>query len=423
MKRRIAATLVSLSNRNYRLYFFGQMVSTVGTWAQKIALAWLILELTGSSVVLGLTVALQALPILLLSPWAGLLADRLDKHRILIVTSCSAILPAVAIGVVTATGHATVWIVMCAAALTGIIEAFDKPPRQSFVIEMVGPKNMVNAITLNNIIFNTGRLVGPAMAGLLIVTAGMSMTFFINAASFVAVLLALLAMRKGDLNPSLRAARAKGQLIEGFRYVRDQPNLLGPLILLTVTGLLVWEWTVTIPILARDAFDGDAQVVGWMFTAMGAGAILGALALAGFLRATNTRLIIASLVFAILVGVVAVVPSLQASLALLFLLGSAGVAYRTITNSLAQMRAAPEMRGRTMSLFILATGGTSPFGGPLIGWLCEVVGVRATMLIGAGATIVAAIAVLLYLRSWNRANGEPVTHAIVVPVSEIATPA
>lgn len=418
MKRLIGATLASLSVRNYRLFFFGQMASTIGTWAQKVAQAWLILELTGSGVALGFTVAMQSLPVLLLGPWAGLLADRLDKHRILIIMASSAILPAVAIGVITATGNAAVWIVLCSAAVTGIIDAFEKPARQSFIIEMVGPKHLINALTLNNIVFNAGRLVGPAIAGVLIVTSGLAMSFFVNAGSFVAVLISLIAMRRSDLTPSHRATRSKGQLVEGFRYVRDEPGLLGPLVLLTVTGLLVWEWMVTIPLLARDAFNGDAQVVGWMFAAMGGGAVVGALALAGTLKATNARLGLFSLIFSVLLGVVAVMPALPAALILLFLVGSAGVSYRIITNSIAQLRSVPEMRGRTVSLFMMATNGMAPFSAPLLGWLCEVLGVRTTLLIGACVTAATAIAVLLFLRSRDRTKSVSMSERAVATVEE-----
>lgn len=424
MKGYLAATLVSLTGYNYRLYFFGQTVSIIGTWAQRITQGWLVLELSGSAAALGVTVAVQALPTLLLGPWAGLLADRFDKHRILILTQSILIVPTVALGVITAAAAATIWIVIVAAAITGTIEAFERTARQSFVVEMVGREHLVNAITLNSIALNAGRLVGPALAGVLIVTVGIPPSFFVNAASTCAVIIALLIMRRNLLHRTAPVPRTKGQLIAGFRYVRSRPELLGPLILLTVTGLLAWEWTVTIPLLAREAFDGDAQVVGWMFAAMGAGAIVGALAIAGILRATNRRLIAASLVFAGIYILVGVVPWLAAALVLLFLLGTAGVAYRATTTSLAQLQADPEMRGRTMSFYLMAVGGTSPIGAPLLGWLCDTIGVRATFTIGGVAAAATALVIHLYLRRHGRvltgAGREPEPLPSAVPTIEEA---
>ncbi|MFE4833601.1 MFS transporter [Arthrobacter sp. NPDC056691] len=397
MRRYFLATFASLHNRNFRLFFSGQTLSMVGTWTQKITQAWLVLELTDSGTLLGVTLAVQAVPTLLFSAWGGLLADRLNKRRILLCTQAASILPSAILGVLTATGNVSLWIVFVMAGVIGTVEALDKPARQTILAEIVGREHLTNALTLNNITVNAGKLIGPAIAGVLITGVGMAASFFVNAASFGAVLLALAFVRADQLEPPVPAARSKGQVREGLKYVRTNPRLAGPLILLTVTGLLAWEWTVTLPLLARDVFHGDAQTVSSMFIAMGSGAIFGVLAIAGALRATTRRLIAASLAFSALLVFAAIAPVLQVTLVLLFLLGCAGVAYRVITTSLAQLEAAPSMRGRTMSLFIIAVGGTSPVSAPLLGWLCETVGVRSTLAIGGVGSAIVALLVMGYM--------------------------
>jgi MFS family permease len=398
MKRYFRATFASLREPNFRLYFFGQSMSQIGTWTQKITQAWLVLELTGSGTLLGVTLALQALPTLLFSAWGGLLADRLDKRRLLLCTQAASVAPAALLGALTAMENITLWMVFVMAAILGTIEAFDKPARQTFIAEVVARDQLTNALTLNNITINAGKLIGPAIAGVLITGIGMAASFFVNAASFCVVLVALFLVRPDQLHRAAPVGRSKGQLREGLRHVRSNPRLLGPLLLLTVTGLLAWEWTVTLPILARDVFGGDAQVVSAMFVAMGSGAVIGVLAIAGILKATAGRLIVSSLTFAALLLAVALAPVIGITLILLFLLGAAGVAYRVITASLAQLEAAPVMRGRTMALFVIAVGGTSPVGAPLLGWLCEAVGVRTTLAIGALVTALMSLAMWVYLR-------------------------
>ncbi|MDI2036256.1 MFS transporter [Paenarthrobacter nitroguajacolicus] len=407
MKRYLRATFASLGGRNYRLYFLGQSMSQIGTWTQKITQAWLVLELTDSGTLLGLTLALQALPTLLLSPWGGLLADRLNKRRLLLCTQAASIVPAFILGLLTATGYVTLSLVLPLAALVGIIEALDKPARQTFIAEVVPREQLTNALTLNNITINSGKLIGPAIAGTLITGIGMAASFFVNAASFGVVLLALFLVRQDQLNAAVPVTRSKGQLREGLLYVMAQPRLIGPLLLLTVTGLLAWEWTVTLPLLARDAFHGDAQIVSALFIAMGAGAIIGVLAIAGILKATTRRLIISSLTFALLLSAISFAPGIETALVLLFLLGAAGVAYRVITTSMAQLEANPAMRGRTMALFVIAVGGTSPVSAPLLGWLCETVGVRATLMIGGTGCVLMTLVVWFYLR--RRENTPPAT--------------
>jgi predicted MFS family arabinose efflux permease len=398
MKRYLRATFESLHNRNYRLFFTGQATSITGSWMQKVAQAWLVLELTDSGTLLGVTAALQHLPTLLMGPWGGLLADRLDKRRILLWTQSAAAVPALLLGVLTATGVVTWWIVLVLALSLGLIEALDKPARHSFVIEMVGPQHITNAVALNTITLNAGKVVGPAVAGILISTVGLASTFLLNAVSYLAVVLALLAMRTDQLFPVVRATRAAGQLREGLRYVRGEPGLLGPIVLMAVSGLLAYEWMVTIPLFARNTFDGDATVVGLMFTAMGAGAVVGGLAVAGSLRATTNQLVATGLVFSVMVVGTAAAPGLAAAFAVLILLGAASVAFRAVGTALIQLNADPAMRGRAMSLMIVAVAGTTPIGAPLVGWIGETFGPRIALGLGGVATALAAVGMWVYLR-------------------------
>lgn len=398
MKQYLRATFESLDNRNFRLFFTGQTISVMGTWMQKVAQALLVLELTGSGTLLGITAALQHLPILLITPWGGLLADRADKRRILLWTQSSAAVPAVLLGVLTATEHITLWMVLVLALVLGIIEALDKPARHTFVIEMVGSGQVTNAVTLNSLVMNVGKVGGPAIAGVLINAVGLALTFVLNAVSFTAVVLGLLLMQADQLDRATPTRRSPGQLRQGFRYVRQEPGLLGPLVLMTVTGMLAYEWTVTIPLFAYETFDGDAQVVGFMFAAMGAGAVVGGLAVAGSFAATANRLITTGLIFSVLLLLAAAAPTVAFAYVLLMLVGVASIAFRAVATALVQLRADPQMRGRAMALLVVAIGGTTPFGGPLLGWIAETYGARTTLGIGAIGTAIAAGATLIYLR-------------------------
>jgi MFS family permease len=398
VNRLFTGTFESLSHRNYRRYFVGQSVSVIGTWMQKVAQAWLVLELTDSGTLLGVTAALQQLPTLLLTPWGGLLADRFDKRKILLCTQVSAAIPALILGILTLSGHVTIWIVFILAVVLGIIEALDKPARMTFVSEIVDEERLTNAVTLNNIVQNVGKVVGPALAGITIATIGLGYSFLANAASFIAVLSGLWLIRPEHPPVDRGSMRSPGQLKEGFRYVRRRRDLFGPLMLMTTTGLFAYNWQVILPVLARDTFDGSAQVAGLMFTSMGLGAVIGGLAVAGSLKATTNRLVATGSIFAFVLLAAAIAPTLVVVLVLLFVLGAASTSFRAVATSLMQLRAAPEMRGRVVALLIMATGGTTPAGGPLVGWICQAYGPRSALVLGGVTTAVAAVATWRYMR-------------------------
>ena len=365
---------------------------------QKTTQAWLVLELTGSGTLLGVTAALQQAPTLLFGAWGGLLADRFAKRRLLLWAQSIAGVLALLLGVLVATGQIELWMVFVLAFALGTTDSIEKPARNTFVVEMVGKSQLMNAMTLNHVLMNVGKVVGPAVAGVLIVRVGLSASFLANAASYLAVLIGLLMMRQSELEPAVPAERAPGQLREGFRYVRRTPELLGPLILMTVSGTLAYEWTVTLPLLARNAFGGDAQTFALLFTAMGIGAVVGGLVVAGSLRPSTTNLMTTAAAFSLTVVLTASAPNVPVAVLALVILGGSSIAFRAVASSLVQIFSLPEMRGRVMALLIIATGGTTTIGGPLVGWLSEQFGPRLALAQGGVATALAAAATYFYLK-------------------------
>ncbi len=385
-------TFRSLSNRNYRLFMVGQLVSLSGTWMQSIAQAWLVLRLTGSGTALGLVVALQFLPVLLFGPFGGVIADRFPKRRLLVLTQSIALTQAATLGVLVVTGTVELWMVYAMAALFGIVTAVDNPARQTFVLEMVGPANLTNAITLNSVVVNAARIVGPAIAGVLIAVVGIGICFLLNAASYVAVIVALLLMRAADLDPAPTQARAKGQLRAGFAYVRRTPQLLVPLVMMAIIGTLSYEFTVVLPLVAERTFGGGAGTFGIMTSAMGVGAVIGGLATAGRSREPSDRsLVQAASIFGVVILGAALAPFLWLEVLVLVLVGAASINVLATGNTTLQLRAAPEMRGRVMALWAVAFLGTTPVGGPIIGFISEHAGPRVGLGVGGVAALVAAL--------------------------------
>jgi MFS family permease len=387
----------SLRNRNFRLYFLGQTVSATGTWMQKVAQAWLVLELTGSGVLLGVAAALQQLPTLVVGPWGGLLADRVDKRKLIIVVEAIAGVLALVLGVLTVTGVVELWMVLVLALALGVTDAFDRPARKSFVIEMVEDDEVTNAITLSAVVMNAARTVGPAIAGVLIAGVGLSTSFFINAGSYLAVVTGLAMMRPRELTGKAPAERRPRQIREGLRYVAKTPALAGPIVLMTIAGLLAFEWNVTLPLLARDVFGDDPQTFGFLFSAVGVGAVIGGIGIASTMPARLRLMLAAAFTFGVLMFFVAAAPSLPFALIALVFLGAASITFKTQMQAIGQLRSAPSMRGRVAALATVATAGTTPVGGPLIGWIGETYGARTTFAVGGVGTLLAVVAVHRYL--------------------------
>jgi predicted MFS family arabinose efflux permease len=405
-RRGLGATFQALESRSYRLYFSGQIVSVSGTWMQSVAQAWLVLKLSRSGAALGGVVALQTLPMLVGGAYGGVLADRLDRRRVLIATQAAAAALALVLGLLTLSGLVQVWMVAVLAVGLGLVNMVDIPTRQSFVHEMVGQERIANAVSLNSVVMNSARIVGPALAGLLIAGVGIAACFLVNAASYIAVIAGLWAMRPAELHRGPRAARSPGQLMEGLRYAWRTTHLRTPLLLMAVIGCLAFEFTVTLPLLARFTFDVGAQGLGAMSSVLGVGAVAGGLYIAGSGRPTGTRLALAGMGFGAAELVAAAAPSFPFLLGALALVGFASFSFAAIANSSLQLGSAPEMRGRVMALYAVAFIGSTPIGGPLVGWVGQVAGARAALALGGAAALVGAAAAWRSLRSAGSADQE-----------------
>jgi MFS family permease len=405
----LSATLrrsfASLSIPNYRRYFAGQLVSLSGNWMQIVAEMWLILELTGSGLAVGVTSALQFLPVLLFGAWGGLLADRVPKRSLLIVTQALMALPALALWSVTAAGVVTPAMVFALVFARGTVNAIDNPTRQSFVMEMVGSERVVNAVSLNSVLIHAARIIGPAGAGGLIATVGVEPCFLINALSFGGMIVALRAMQPQDLEPAPPAPREPGAVRAAMRYVAATPSLAIPMAMMALVGTLGFNFQVILPLLATRTFDGGAGAYTALAVAMAAGSVVGALAVGTRGRVGRGLLVGSALAFAALAAFAAGAPSLGLAAALLVPLGAATVTFAAGINSSLQLAADPTMRGRVMALYSIVFLGSTPIGGPIAGWLSQAASPRAALLVSATAALVAAIgAQLAFIRRDGRAD-------------------
>jgi MFS family permease len=392
-------TFAALAVPNYRRYYYGQAISLSGTWMQMTAQAWLVYHtLHGSSTVLGVIIALQTLPVLLLGPYGGVIADRVDKRRLMVILQSAMGLQALALGVLTVTGNITVWEVGILASLLGLNNAFENPARQSFMMELVGSEHLRNAVTLNSVLVNVARAVGPAVAGVLIATVGEGVCFLINAGSFVAVVFSLTTMNAAQLRPSTPTPRARGQLREGLAYVRSRPELLVPLVMMGLAGCLTYEFQVTLPVMAQRGLHSGATGFGFMTAAMGIGAVFGGLYVAAKGKTGLRPLVIASGLFTITMALATLAPSLAIELIALALVGVANISFMSTGNSTLQLGAAPEMRGRVMSLWFVAFQGSTPIGGPVVGAVMGAFGPRAGLGLGAATVAIVGLGGLVAMR-------------------------
>jgi MFS family permease len=391
-------TFAALVVPNYRRYISGQSISLIGTWMQMTAQSWLVLTLTHSSTALGVIVALQTLPVLLLGPYGGVIADRVDKRKLMMMLQAAMGLQALALGLLTVTGNVRVWEIGLLAALLGFNNAFENPSRQSFMLELVGPEHLRNAVSLNSVLVNVARSIGPAVAGLLIATVGDGVCFLVNAASFVAVVASLTTMDKHALRPTEPTPRERGQLREGLAYVRSKPELLVPLLMMGAAGCLTYEFQVSLPVMASRGLHVGASGFGFMTASMGVGAVVGGLLVAARGKTGRAPLVLAALGLAIALTFAALAPNLLLELIALGLAGGASISFMSTGNSTLQLTAAPEMRGRVMSLWFVAFQGSTPIGGPVIGGVMAVAGARAGLGVGAVTCLVVGLAGWFSLR-------------------------
>jgi MFS family permease len=392
----------SLHVRNYRLYFFGQLVSVAGTWMQTVAQSFLVLDLTHSGTQLGLTTAVRFLPMLVFGPAGGLLADRMDKRRVLYATQTLQGLLAAAFAIALATHSMSLGLVYVLALALGFVSVPDNPARQSFISEMVPPEELANAVTLNSVAMNMARVFGGALGGVIAAAIGLTMCFTINAISFGAVLISLALMRTAELYPARKLARKKGQVRAGLRYVRGTPELLIPLIMIAVVGTLAWEFQVTLPLMASKVFHGGPAAYGVMASVMGVGAVIGGLISAARPRPRARALCLAAIGWGIAILAAALAPNMPLELVTMLFVGYGSITFNSFAKTSLQLAAKPQMRGRVMALWALAWLGSTPIGGPIVGWIGQEAGARWSLIVGGVATLVCGIAVLPALNKIDR---------------------
>ena len=387
------STFRSLRTRNYRLFASGQVVSLSGTWGQRVAQDWLVLDLTGNSgVALGITTGLQFLPVLLFGLYGGVLADRYDKRRLLLGAQAAMGVLALVLAVLDLTGAVQLWHVYALAFGLGLASVVDTPVRQAFVSEMVAPDDLPNAVSLNSATFNSARIVGPAVAGVAIAAVGTGWVFLANAVSYVAVLAGLWAMRTADLRPAARVERAKGQLREGLAYVRSRPDLLVPIVLVFMVGTFGLNFQLTLALVVREVFERSASAYGLLSAFLAVGSLLGALASARRSGPPRQRtLFVAVLAFGLLEVAVGLAPTYELMALLLIPTGAAVLTFTTTANSIVQLGSAPQVRGRVMALYILVFLGGTPVGAPLIGAFAELLGPRSSIVLGGVVTALSGI--------------------------------
>ncbi len=399
---RPAQMISSLRQRNYRLFFFGQLVSVAGTWMQTVAQSFVVLDLTHSGTQLGLTTAARFLPMFAFGPIGGVFADRLDKQRVLYVTQSLSALLAAVFAILISTHSLHLWTVYLLAVALGFVNVFDNPARQSFISEMVSAPDLPNAVTLNSVAMNTARVFGAALGGVIAAAIGLALCFACNALSFVAVLVSLAAMRRAELFSAKRVAREKGQVRQGLRYVKSTPELLIPLVMIAVIGTLAWEFQVSLPLMASKVFHHGAAVYGLMASVMGVGAVVGGLISAARPRPRARALCLAAIGWGIAILAAAAAPTLTLELVAMVFVGYGSITFNSLAKTTLQLAAKPEMRGRVMALWALAWLGSTPIGGPIVGWVGQTLGARWALVIGGLPTVVCGILALPALTRIDR---------------------
>lgn len=413
----------SLGNPNYRRYFAGQSISMTGTWVQRVAQSWLVFQITGSATQIGIVVGLQSLPMLILGPYGGVVADRVDKRKLMMLLQSMMACLALILGVLTFSHLIELWQIYLLALLLGMNDCFEVPARQSFVLELVGPADLRNAVSLNSVLNNVARAVGPAAAGIIITSGGVALCFLLNAVSFIGVVTSLARLDVSRLQQSgVATVHARGELRHGLRYVRRTPELLTPLLMVAIVGCLAWEFPVVLPVVAEQAFGGDAATYGFLTAAMGAGAVTGGLLTAAWGRTGIRAMIRALTLFGAAMLAATVAPVLWLELLAMGMVGISSVGFLARANSTLQLEAAAGARGRVMSLYAVAVLGSTPIGGPVAGAISGQLSGRGGLALGAVACFVAAALGRLMirrpgLRSGNLRRPEVGASGADVPIS------
>jgi MFS family permease len=412
-------TFKSFKTRNFRLFFTGQLISQVGNWLTLVAQALLVLKLTDSGVAIGALAAAQFGPVLLLGPWAGLIADRSDKRKLLLTVQVVAMAQSFALAALAFSGHPSVLAIYAVALIGGVTVAFDNPARRAFVVEMVPESDVNNAVSLNSALMTGSRIVGPAVAGLLIATVGFGWCFLLDGISYVAVLAGLWMMRTEELRPAPVAIKGRGQVRDGLRYARSVPELWVPLVMMAVIGTFSYNFQTVFPLFAIRDLHGSPTTYTLLFSVVSVGALVGALASA-HRRVISVRTVgVAALAYGAAMAVMAVVPNAAAAYVVGVALGLGSIAFLTASTAIVQIEAAPEMRGRVLALQAMLFLGSTPIGGPILGFVSEEYGARFAIGVGAVAALAAGVWGLLTVRTARRdaAIVPPMPDAAVVAAS------
>ncbi len=390
MTAAVRRSFSSLAIPNYRRYYTGSVVSVTGTWMQIVAETWLIVKLTGSGTAVGVTMGLQFLPLLVLGAYGGVLADRYDKRRILMLTQPLMAIPALILWGLTAGGVVEAWMVFALVVMRGFVTAFDNPARQSFVSDLVGPDQVVNAISLNSVMVSTARIAGPALAAIVIATFGVASCFVINTATFGVMFIALRGLDVSQLVRSVPTERARGQIRDAVRIVRSRVELWVPLAMMAMVGTFSFNFPVVLPLMAHFVWHGTATTYALLFGAMGVGSVIGGLTSAHRGRVSPRLLVGAATLFGLFDLAGAFAPTELSQMAILLATGVVSATFLAATNSSLQLAAEGPVRGRVMALFGIVFLGSTPIGAPIVGWLSDVTSPRWGMAVGAIAALVAA---------------------------------
>jgi MFS family permease len=414
-----ARSLRALKTRNFRVFFVGEVISTVGSWMQMLAQGWLVLELTGSGQALGITLALQTLPILVIGAWGGVVADRVDNRRLLAVTALLGMVQAIALGVMEATGNVTIhWIYLFAFVL-GVVTAFDRPAMQAMNYELAGPDDLPSAIGIASTINSGGRLLGPALAGILIATVGMAPVFFLNAFTFAAVIIAVVLIRVDEMFP--RATHVtRARLRDGLSYVWRQPTLRLAMIVMAVVGTFAYNFAIIVPSMIRFEFNASPVALGIVQAVGGVGSVIGGLAAGSFYRPTTRLLGFVAAVFGACIALTAFAPGVALFAVLWLPLGISSAVFSTVDQTVLQRESAPEYQGRVMSLFTIAWMGTTPIGGLIAGAVIDAWSARVALGVGAAAALLSGLAALAVSRRRSFEAAEKAAYAAADVADDVA---
>ncbi|MBI5087529.1 MAG: MFS transporter [Actinobacteria bacterium] len=397
------ATLRSLEVRNFRLFFGGQLISQIGNWLTLVAQALFVLHLTDNNgIAVGVLTACQFLPVLVLGAWAGLVADRADKRKLLLIVQSVAMLQSFALATLVFLGDPPLVAVYALAMFGGVATAFDNPARRAFVVEMVPETHVQNAVSLNSALMTGSRIFGPALAGLLIVTVGYGWCFALDGVSYLAVLYGLWRMNTAELRPSAPAQQAKGQVRAGLRYARSVPELWVPLMMMAIIGTFAFNFPVVVPLFTKTVLHGTDSTFTLLFSVISVGSLVGALYTARRTTTSVRDVVIGAGTFGVSMLVLAAAPNLASAFTISVFVGFTSILFMTASTAIVQMRAAPEMRGRVLALQAIVFLGSTPIGGPILGAVCDAFGARTGLALGAIASLVAALYGTLAMRSSER---------------------